>query len=80
MYSINLIEIDFEGQVRPLKQLSFDFLPRINEHIILSGHNNEPSAYKVIDVHFVPGDGTILYITYEKPLQNVIESLLNETL
>ncbi|MEQ8628603.1 hypothetical protein [Ekhidna sp.] len=79
MHTINIIEIDFEGKVHPSKQVTLDFLPRKNERIILNNFEDNPNAYKVLDIHHIPEEGTTVYVTHERTLQNAIQSLANET-
>ncbi len=77
MHTINIIEIDCEGEIHPSKQFSFGYLPRIGERIILNNSEEKPNVCKVLDIHHVPNEGAILYITYEKTLQSVLQSLVN---
>ena len=56
MHTINTIEIDFEGKVHSPKQLSFYFSSQINEMIILNNSAEIPNAYKVLEVHHIPGN------------------------
>jgi len=78
MYNINIIEIDFDGEVEPARQFAFDFLPRINEKIILYDIKGEQTVYKILDVHFIPGEKINVYVTYDKTLKNVLRSLANQ--
>ncbi len=80
MHTINLIEIDFEGKFYPPKKSDFEFIPRINERVIMNGPNDTPYAYKVLDVHHFPGKQVRVFITLDKTLDSVYKGMINQAL
>lgn len=78
METISVIEIDYEGNLRPLKEYKFQYLPRIDERIILSVSDGEQNAYKVLDVHHTPNEGTTIYVGYNGTLKSIIRSIVSK--
>ncbi|MEQ6120796.1 hypothetical protein [Reichenbachiella sp. MALMAid0571] len=76
METVNVIEIDYEGQVAPLREYQFEYLPRTDERIILSLSNGDPKIYQVKDVHHTPDKKTTIYVMNDyRSLEDVIQSI-----
>lgn len=71
MKSIQLIEIDDEGQLQTPLNHQFEQLPRIHEKIILKRDSGEQRLFEVRDIHYT--ENTInVYMSYVGNLNNVI--------
>ena len=78
MKAINAIEIDYDGHLRPLKECQFEYLPRIDENIILPVSNGEQSAYKVLNILHTIDEGTTIYVGHNGTLKSLIRSITSK--
>ena len=76
MKTIDIIEIDEDGPVSTACEYQFDFLPCIDERIILPEPNGEQKLYKVLDVHHIPNAKTTIYVMADyRTLTNVLHNI-----
>ena len=76
MQTVNVIEIDYKGEMAPVQEYQFEHLPRTDERIILTKSNGDQKVYQVKDVHHMPFEKTTIYIIEDfKSLKGVIQSI-----
>ncbi|MEP2024020.1 MAG: hypothetical protein ABJH98_04995 [Reichenbachiella sp.] len=73
---INILEINYEGEIEPLKKHHFEYLPRLNDKIVISQSTGEPKVYKVMDVHHMLDEKPTVYVVsdYRSP-ESIIQSI-----
>ncbi|MEQ8470361.1 MAG: hypothetical protein RIC35_04210 [Marinoscillum sp.] len=78
MKTINVVEIDYDGKMSPVKEYQFEHLPCVDENVILSASDGEPNVYRVLDVHHTSGESTTIYIGFNGTLKSVVRSIANK--
>ncbi|UXX78467.1 hypothetical protein N7E81_13985 [Reichenbachiella carrageenanivorans] len=77
MEKINIVEIDYEGQTIPLESHKFEYLPRINERIVLRTSSGDAKVYQVKDIHHTVAEGTTVYVVSDyRSLNSVLQSIV----